>query len=119
VSAFSTLFANVGQPVLLDRLGEDVTRYPLAVVADAESPIKGIFEELEPNRDIRTREEVVRRGRLQVASSATASPKDSWLIRSEVWQVLTIESSPGSLRTIHLTRHDKTATRRANGDRLL
>lgn len=116
----SALIAADVATVLLntDEVGETVTRYPSGDTGSGADAVGAFFEDA-PIRDTSTGEVVVRAGVLVIASTVTTTAKDSWLIRSEVWQVVSVEAAEHGTKNVNVRRDDKTNYRRTDGARLL
>lgn len=118
--SLATLIAADVSAVILntDDFAEAVTRYPLGVTASGAATTAVFFED-EPVKSEQGGEEVIRGGRLFLASSVTVDPRDSWLIRSLVWQCAGVESADTGSKIVRVERSDRISTQGNEGLRLL
>ena len=111
MSAFSDMLDDDVADVFLnlDEFGVAVTRYPAGVISSGEA-VNAVFiedEEDEPKRDSSRGAEVVRKGKLSIASAQMVTVEDTWLIIGELWQTLALPSAELGMRTLPLQRNDK------------
>lgn len=114
------LIADDVSAVLLNTsdFAESVTRYPAGVTGSA-ATVTGVFFEDEPDQSLDGGESVLRRAALHISSDQTVDIRDSWLIRSELWQTAGVESANLGSRIIRLSRRDRINTHGAGGLSLL
>lgn len=84
-----------------DDFAQSVTRYPLAVTADAVA-VTAVWEPDEPSvtgmGSAQNRERGLdndRKGTLRIAETVGADTRDTWLIASQLWSTLSVQTVDG------------------------
>lgn len=95
---------------LLYQMGEDVIRYPLGVESDAET-LTAIVNERDATQDRTRGENNARTMRLQLAASDDVDPRDTWLIRGEVWSTTTVAGENAGMRIVNLKKSERQRTK--------
>ncbi len=118
--SLSGLIADDVSAVLLNvsDFAESVTRYPAGVTASG-AAVTAVFFEDEPDQSLDGGESVLRRGALHISSDQTVDIRDSWLVRSELWQTAGVESASLGSRILRLSRRDRLTTHGSGGFNLL
>lgn len=114
VSRFASIFAAAGRAALFANHGEDVTRYPLGVVGSADV-MTGLFVESASSQDTSRGESNSRSGQLRVSSDETVDPRDTWLIRGEVWETLSVSDDSSGVKRLSLRKNERQRTSTIGG----
>lgn len=118
MSRLSNHFAEVARPALLEHLGETVTHYPLGVVASAASvtALVDLAGDAQVDSDGEG-ERLIRRGRLEISAAVTVTyserhnQRDSFLVRTQLWQAVGTGGTDGAIKTVLIERREPIATK--------
>jgi hypothetical protein len=101
-SQFEDMLSEIGTPLLMEKLGGPLTRYPAGVMADAIAGIAAIVEWDETEKDFDRGQGVKTRGQLHLAAGVTVTDEDTWLINGLVYSVETVGPALGGMRVVKI-----------------